>query len=1058
MFHRKDSPEEVKYTPMEDNTGRSEEPKARIQKIHQEGSKSTYVIIVNKDCLKSDSALRNIASNVQAPVTSRGRSIPRRALMQDSNIRRNLTDISDKDFDSPVNFSTDLLEHRTTAEDVKLNLTGISDEQYDSGLSSSSVFLKSDRSDAASDSAVDTDLSQSSHFDTSLQSAISKHKTMNSYVIPSPLGIKQKKNEEIQHAFPVISSQVVNSKSTSSKLAYNTPVLTDKIVSHQAARKIFLVPETSAMENAREAKKTIHYTSQAVPVANKTLGTPVSVGYQRPVNPNAVPVFSDISPIQAAGDNSVAFLPVQPSPQSDCTGDNKGPLTSTPIGNTNPRIAHLKQESSTHRAVYIIPSPFNRRKSDDSSPKTITNTSTKNEPLKTSFSDISGSGQHNNSSGFVSTSNSLEQTDNSTPIQITDVRSLNTDVRPASVRQSDSIDAGGSLEGSDVITEVEGDVKLGGGDQDTGFGTEVSVDSSQESVPCEKQDKGCLNRSLTNIQWLKGMQLKEEKSQTSSNSSSSHSQHQTIQWKCLSPEEIKQISEECGREKRPPFSYMSLIQMALYSREDRKMMLKEICKWIEDTFPYYRYCGKQGWKNSIRHNLSLYNIFEREPAKRHGAYWTIKPNLEPKTKQYKDRGSSSSSSDTHQSLPSLPSQTPGMIPIIPMYSSMGQLSAISPQSLLTQPQTSTATTAKKKGPQPILPRPSPYGSTSPYAPHAYALIPLQNVSQPYGIMNQGMPHSPVIVSLPTSAGSMSACPSPVISEMSAAVASIQVSCASPIPPESCENPLSNEPVIPRTVSIVREAWIDTQSMDTCSSVDSDLTSSNDVASSNEYNGNCVSRANVKRPRDSKPGLPKPKIYHQEKNSNAKKVRGVSKRRKLQLQERALQESSDEDDDGTKFLSKLEKDLTTPLKLLATSDDVADELLATSTPFKNTDNSGSPQLPSPIRGLTPLKSAGLFDGSFLDIIDHKSGSPDLGAKKYLPDSAIKLSPNTSIDFNVLDKCSDSPDSNTSLNNQNLSRFLNEFCIDPNLAESAENFPSLNWSVVQQMVDNMETDQN
>ena len=31
-------------------------------------------------------------------------------------------------------------------------------------------------------------------------------------------------------------------------------------------------------------------------------------------------------------------------------------------------------------------------------------------------------------------------------------------------------------------------------------------------------------------------------------------------------------------------------------------------------------------------------------------------------------------------------------------------------------------------------------------------------------MNQGMPHSPVIVSLPTSAGSMSACPSPVISE------------------------------------------------------------------------------------------------------------------------------------------------------------------------------------------------------------------------------------------------------------------------------------------------------
>ena len=43
------------------------------------------------------------------------------------------------------------------------------------------------------------------------------------------------------------------------------------------------------------------------------------------------------------------------------------------------------------------------------------------------------------------------------------------------------------------------------------------------------------------------------------------------------------------------------------------------------------------FQNSIRHNLSLYNIFERESKKRHGAYWTIKPDLEPKTKQYKDR-------------------------------------------------------------------------------------------------------------------------------------------------------------------------------------------------------------------------------------------------------------------------------------------------------------------------------------------------------------------------------------------------------------------------------------
>ena len=67
------------------------------------------------------------------------------------------------------------------------------------------------------------------------------------------------------------------------------------------------------------------------------------------------------------------------------------------------------------------------------------------------------------------------------------------------------------------------------------------------------------------------------------------------------------------------------------------------------------------------------------------------------------------------------------------------------------------------GPQPILPRPGPYGAMSPYVPQAYALIPLQGVNQPYGA-SPGVPQSPVIVNLPNHGLTMSACPSPVISE------------------------------------------------------------------------------------------------------------------------------------------------------------------------------------------------------------------------------------------------------------------------------------------------------
>ncbi|KAI8499763.1 Forkhead box protein M1 [Branchiostoma belcheri] len=77
---------------------------------------------------------------------------------------------------------------------------------------------------------------------------------------------------------------------------------------------------------------------------------------------------------------------------------------------------------------------------------------------------------------------------------------------------------------------------------------------------------------------------------------------------------------------RPPYSYMALIQFAINSSPARRMTLKEIYAWIEDRFPYFK-TAKQGWKNSIRHNLSLHDIFIRETTKcesgRAQSYWTL---------------------------------------------------------------------------------------------------------------------------------------------------------------------------------------------------------------------------------------------------------------------------------------------------------------------------------------------------------------------------------------------------------------------------------------------------
>lgn len=115
------------------------------------------------------------------------------------------------------------------------------------------------------------------------------------------------------------------------------------------------------------------------------------------------------------------------------------------------------------------------------------------------------------------------------------------------------------------------------------------------------------------------------------------------------PAPIPETNNYCHRNPWGSLSYADLITQAIESSPTKRLTLAEIYLWMTTQIPYFRDRAEGptslGWKNSIRHNLSLHNKFIKIQNEEKGksSWWMINANPTATRRRTSSTSSTSSS-------------------------------------------------------------------------------------------------------------------------------------------------------------------------------------------------------------------------------------------------------------------------------------------------------------------------------------------------------------------------------------------------------------------------------